>query len=167
MSAKDAFLRTYDEEHARTMKLLRAYPTDKLELKPAPMLKSARELAFVFVAERGLATHLWNDAFANGLPSGSAAPPKAPENWNEVLSAIEKAHKDLSGIVRKASDDDLQKKITFFVGPKQPGKMTRMEMLWFVLHDEIHHRGQFSIYTRMAGAKVSSIYGPTADEPWF
>ena len=166
MSAKDAFLRTYDEEHARTMKLLRAYPTDKLELKPAPILKTARELAWVFVAERGLATHLWNDAFAKGVPSGGS-PPAAPKNWNEILSALEKAHKDFSAMVRKASDDDLQKKIHFFVGPKKMGEMTRIEMLWFVLHDEIHHRGQFSIYTRMAGAKMPSIYGPTADEQWF
>jgi uncharacterized damage-inducible protein DinB len=46
------------------------------------------------------------------------------------------------------------------------GEMTRMEWLWFLLHDEIHHRGQFSVYLRMADAKVPSIYGPTADEPW-
>jgi uncharacterized damage-inducible protein DinB len=29
-----------------------------------------------------------------------------------------------------------------------------------------HHRGQFSVYLRMVGAKVPSIYGPTADETW-
>ena len=27
-------------------------------------------------------------------------------------------------------------------------------------------RGQFSVYLRMAGGKVPSIYGPSADEPW-
>ena len=54
----------------------------------------------------------------------------------------------------------------FFVGPKQLGDYTRLEFCWFLLHDEIHHRGQFSIYLRMAGAKVPSIYGPSADEPW-
>lgn len=165
MSAKDAFLRTYDEEHARTMRLLRAYPPDKLDLQPAPKLKTARELAWIFVLERGLATRLWNDEYAKGVPAGRT-PPAAPENWNELLGAIEKAHKDFSQIVRNASDDDLRKKTHFFVGPKQMGEMTRMDMLWFLLHDEIHHRGQFSIYQRIAGGKVPSIYGPTADEPW-
>ena len=43
---------------------------------------------------------------------------------------------------------------------------TRAEFLWFLIHDEIHHRGQFSIYLRMSGAKVPSIYGPSGDEPW-
>jgi uncharacterized damage-inducible protein DinB len=37
---------------------------------------------------------------------------------------------------------------------------------WFVLHDQIHHRGQLSVYVRMAGGKVPSIYGPSHDEPW-
>lgn len=41
-----------------------------------------------------------------------------------------------------------------------------MDLLWFLLFDEIHHRGQFSIYLRMADGKVPSIYGPSADEPW-
>ena len=30
----------------------------------------------------------------------------------------------------------------------------------------VHHRGQFSVYLRMADGKVPSIYGPSADEPW-
>jgi DinB family len=42
----------------------------------------------------------------------------------------------------------------------------RIQLVWFLVHDQIHHRGQFSIYLRMADAKVPSIYGPTADEPW-
>ena len=32
--------------------------------------------------------------------------------------------------------------------------------------DRIHHRGQLSVYVRMAGGKVPSIYGPSADDPW-
>jgi len=164
MSAKDAFLRTFDEEHARTMRLLRAYPTDKLELRPHAMSKTARELAWVFVLESMLAGTIWRDEFAKRSPSGK--PPAAPENWNEILSAIEKHHKEMADMVRNASEEDLRTKVHFFVGPKTMGELTRIDMLWFLLHDQIHHRGQFSIYQRMAGGKMPSIYGPTADEPW-
>lgn len=164
MSAKEAFLKTYDEEHARTMKLLRIYPTDKLELRPAPILKTARELAWVFVIERGLGTRIWNDELSKGMPPGG--PPPAPQNWNEIVGAVEKTHQDFAKMVRSASEDELKKKVTFFVGPKKMDQISRMDLLWFLLHDEIHHRGQFSIYLRMAGAKVPSIYGPSADEPW-
>jgi uncharacterized damage-inducible protein DinB len=34
-----------------------------------------------------------------------------------------------------------------------------------VLNHWVHHRGQLSVYLRLTGARVPSIYGPTADEP--
>jgi uncharacterized damage-inducible protein DinB len=43
----------------------------------------------------------------------------------------------------------------------------KIDFLWFLLCDQIHHRGQLSVYLRMAGGKVPSIYGPSGDEPWF
>jgi len=39
-------------------------------------------------------------------------------------------------------------------------------VLWAVLMDQVHHRGQLSVYTRLAGGKVPSIYGPSGDETW-
>jgi uncharacterized damage-inducible protein DinB len=39
------------------------------------------------------------------------------------------------------------------------------DMLWGFLFDGIHHRGQLSTYLRPMGAKVPSIYGPSADDP--
>ena len=42
----------------------------------------------------------------------------------------------------------------------------KMQFLWMLLSDQIHHRGQLSVYLRMADAKVPSIYGPSLDEPW-
>ena len=38
-------------------------------------------------------------------------------------------------------------------------------MLFGFLFDAIHHRGQLSSYLRPMGAKVPSIYGPSADDP--
>jgi uncharacterized damage-inducible protein DinB len=38
--------------------------------------------------------------------------------------------------------------------------------LSFVNNHSIHHRGQLSVYLRPMGAKVPSIYGGSADEPW-
>jgi uncharacterized damage-inducible protein DinB len=46
------------------------------------------------------------------------------------------------------------------------GDVRRQDFLWMMLNDMIHHRGQFSVYLRMAGGKVPSIYGPSKDEPW-
>lgn len=162
---KQQFLDAYEREHATTMKVLRAYPEDKLDLQPHPKCKTARDLAWIFVLERRLGTGLFNDAFAQGVPAGQK-PPAPPESWQELLEALEKAHKDFADLVSSFSDEQMHEQVTFFTGPKQLGKFTRSEAAWFLLHDQIHHRGQFSIYLRMADAKVPSIYGPSGDEPW-
>jgi uncharacterized damage-inducible protein DinB len=105
-----------------------------------------------------------NDELATRPPSGGAPPP--PAAWDEVLEAVERSHREFGDLVRSLSEGALSEAVSFFVAPKTMGKVPRMEFLWFLLHDEIHHRGQFSIYLRMANGKVPSIYGPSADEPW-
>jgi hypothetical protein len=165
-TGKQEFLDTYDKEHAKTMRVLKAYPTDKLDLRPHPKLKTARELAFVFVLERALGTKVWHDEYANGAPVGGGGTPKSPEDWDELLSMLEKAHTDFRGLISAASDEQLHEEVHFMTGPQQMGAMSRKDWIWFLLHDQIHHRGQFSIYLRMADGKVPSIYGPSGDEPW-
>jgi len=163
-SVKQQYLEAYDREHDKTMKVLRAFPKDKAELRPHPKLKTARELAFVFALERGLSMRVYNDELAKG-PGGG--PPQTPASWDDVMKAVEKMHGDFRKVVESASDADLEKKIHFFVGPKTMAEMSRIDFLNFIISDEIHHRGQFSVYLRMADGKVPSIYGPTGDEPWF
>jgi uncharacterized damage-inducible protein DinB len=161
---KETFLATFDREHATTVKVLRAFPPDQLDLKPSPRSNSARELAWTFVLERGLGKMVWNDAFAEGMPAGEA--PKPPQEMEQILSALESANREYRDLIASASDEELDEKVHFFTAPKTMGEITRHDWIWFLLHDEIHHRGQFSVYLRIAGAKVPSIYGPSADEPW-
>jgi len=163
-SPKEQFLSAYEREHETTMRVLRAYPVDKLSLKPHEMSKTAKDLAWVFAIERGLGTMVFNRQFPPQGGGGTAPP--APESWDALLGALEKAHKDFGDLVRNATDEELMENVKFFTGPKQMGDITRMQLIWFLLMDQIHHRGQLSIYLRMAGGKLPSIYGPTADEPW-
>ncbi len=162
--AKQRFLDAYEQEHAITMRVLRAYPADQADLRPHPRCKTARELAWIFAVERVLGTHGFNDAFASGMPAGKPAEP--PASWDAIVEAIEGSHREFGELVRATPPEKLDQTIKFFVAPRTMGDVRRMDFLWFLLHDEIHHRGQLSIYLRMAGAKVPSIYGPSADEPW-
>ena len=68
--------------------------------------------------------------------------------------------------LKSMSDADLNKTVKFFTAPKQMGDVRKMDVLWFMMMDCVHHRGQMSVYLRMADGKVPSIYGPSADEPW-
>ncbi len=165
ISPKQRFLETYEKEHETTMRVLRAYPADKAEFRPNERCKSARELAWIFAIEPRLGTMVVvKDVFAAGMPSGK--PPEAPGSWEAVVGGIEQAHKEFADQVRSMPDEKLDESVKFLTAPKTLGDVRRLDFLWFLLHDEIHHRGQFSIYLRVAGAKVPSIYGPTADEKW-
>lgn len=163
LSEKQTFLETYDREHETTMRVLRAYPDEKIELRPHAKCRTARELAWVFALERGLGTMVFNDEFPE---KATGEMPKPPASWDELLTAVEQSAADFRELIASTEPEDLDVKVRFFTGPKTIGEYTRMAWLWFLLHDEIHHRGQFSIYLRMADAKVPSIYGPTADEEW-
>jgi hypothetical protein len=165
MSQKQRFLEVYDKEHETTMRVLRAYPVDKAEFRPNDRCKPARELAWIFAIEPRLGTMVVvNNVFASGMPSGK--PPEAPGSWDAVVGGIEQAHRDFADQVRSMPDEKLEETVKFMTGPKTLGDVRRIDFLWFLLHDEIHHRGQFSIYLRAAGGRVPSIYGPSEHEPW-
>jgi uncharacterized damage-inducible protein DinB len=159
---KQQFLDAYEREHALTMKLLRAYPAAKGDLKPHARLRSARDLAWIFVLERGLGTTVLKGEF--GATPRSALPP-APA-WNDILPALEKTHQDFATFLRSLPDAKLDGTFKFLTGPKQVGEVKGLDFLWFLLADQIHHRGQLSVYLRLADGKVPSIYGPSGDEPW-
>ena len=92
-------------------------------------------------------------------------PPEPPATMAGMADALERSGREVVRLVRE-TPDQLPATVSFFTGPRQVGDIPTADFLWFLLHDQIHHRGQFSIYVRMAGARLPSIYGPTADEPW-
>ena len=143
-------------------------PSDKAKEKLHPNVKTAQELAWTFVLERYLGNKVWNDEFAQGMAAGmsKSGPPKPPESFDEVVDQLEKANAQWRKLIESASDAQLQENVHFMVGPKKMGEITRMNWAWFLLHDEIHHRGQFTVLLRLAGAKVPSVYGPSESEPW-
>ena len=162
-TARQHLLASFDREHGTTMRVLKALPKEKSELRPAPACKTARELAWMFVLAQG--------AMEKGLTSGfdwSKPPafPPPPEAYGEVLATFEKGHARVVELLRGLTDADLTRPIQFFTGPGKIGDIPLFDFLWLLLKDQVHHRGQFSIYLRMADAKVPSIYGPTADERW-
>ena len=162
MSEKKAFLDAWDRESATTMKLLRAYPGAQEGLKPHDSCRSAKDLAWTFVFE-GIAGA---QAVQGEMKFPPPNMPAMPANWPGVVGEVEKALKSFGDKVRKADESQLNTTVKFKTGPKQVSDLRRLDVLWFMLNDQIHHRGQFSVYLRMAGGKVPSIYGPSADEKW-
>lgn len=162
MSEKQKFQEAWDRESALTLKILKAYPQDKVEMKPHPTSRSAKDLAWTFVFE-GVAG---SQAVQGEMKMPPPGMPPMPPNWQGMIGEVERALKLMGDRVKKVDEAQLNTKVKFMTGPKQMGDLRRLDVLWFLLNDQIHHRGQFSVYLRMAGGKVPSIYGPSGDEKW-
>lgn len=162
MSERERFLKTWEKEAGVTMKVLRAFPAAKADLQPHAKSKSAKDLAWTFVFEGFGASQAVDSEFKFPPPD---MPPK-PHSWDGVVSECERAFRWMADKVRKADDASLNTMVKTVTGPKQWGDVRRLDFLWQTLMDMVHHRGQLTVYLRMADGKVPSIYGPTADEPW-
>ena len=160
-SPKQQFLEAFERESAVTSKVIDAFPADQSEFKPHEKSSSARRLAWTFSVEAGAIVAALKDQFE--IKGGF---PPAPETWPEVVSTFRKTREMVISTISQARDEDFAGTVSFFVGPKTLGDVPKMDFCWFMLSDQIHHRGQLSVYVRMTGGKVPSIYGPSADEPW-
>jgi len=162
MSEKQKFQEAWDKESALTLKVLKGYPPEQTDLQPHPTCRSAKDLAWTFVFE-GVAG---SQAVEGEMKFPPPNMPPMPDTWHGIIGEVERALKLMGDKVRKVGDAQLNTTVKFFTGPKQISDLRRLDVLWFLLNDMIHHRGQFSVYLRMSGAKVPAIYGPSADEKW-
>jgi uncharacterized damage-inducible protein DinB len=142
-------------EFATTIKVLRAYPEDKLDMRPAEKSRSARELVVTLIREE----YVCRGALRGDL-SLADSPKSVPPGLQDMIEVLNRIHNEVQSTLTQIGDLELNKIVDFY-----GYQLRAIDVLWAELHDQIHHRGQFSVYLRLAGAKVPSIYGPTADEP--
>lgn len=161
-SPRAQFLEAYQRESATTKKVIRAYPAEQAGLKPHETSNSAQQLVWTFGVENAL--------LEAGLKGELRMPPHFPpmaDSWEETVRGYEDGVDRVTRLLESMGDEDLNGTVPFMVGPKQMGDVPKLQFAWLMLCDSIHHRGQLSVYLRMTGSKVPSIYGPSRDEPWF
>jgi uncharacterized damage-inducible protein DinB len=141
-------------EFATTLKVVRAYPNAEHAFKPHERSNSAFNLVRTFVAE---------EMFMLGALDGEIKPETfsayKPELFEQMISDFEKTSNEVLEKYEHATEEQLNKTVSF--GPMQ---MPARDLIFMMLLDQIHHRGQLSVYVRMAGGLVPSIYGPSADD---
>lgn len=150
----------WKNEYECSKRVIAALPNDKLSFKPNEKSRAAGELAWHFVT-----APIWFVAEMLKLPVNidfEKSYPKPPETTKELLKAYDFIFQTCLASVKKQKDSWLDKKTDFF------GKSYSNSVIlsWMLLHEE-HHRGQFSVYLKLAGAKVPSIHGPSADDENF
>ena len=102
LTEKDQLLQSFEREFQTTVKVLKAFPISKLELKPAEKSRTARELAWVFVGEQAIV-----DMTFNGKIDLTTQGPPAPKTMNEILTHYENIFKKNLTRIKNASDEEL------------------------------------------------------------
>ncbi len=142
-------------EFATTARVLGAYPEDRLGMRPAEKSRTAGELIQTLVREEFVCKGAMQGAIRR-----EDIPQSLPGGLTELLQLLGRTHGEVQGLIERAGVEELGRVIDFY-----GHEVSALDVLWMELHDQIHHRGQLSVYLRLVGARVPSIYGPTADEP--
>lgn len=83
----------------------------------------------------------------------------------ELLKTFDDNLKAGSAALKGASDAALMQNWKMISGETTIVDMPRIAVVrTWVLNHLIHHRGQLTVYLRLLGAAVPSLYGPSADE---
>ncbi len=155
MITKDDIIRAYRREIPITLKVLKAVPEDKLDYRPHERSNSIKDLLRTFMAEMFLNL----DFLAGKQPEDVMK--KVPEFdfITEGIASFDSIADDFLALAEKTSEEDFN--LPFSAWGMD---MTRGAFVYMLLLDMIHHRGQLSVYVRLAGGKVPAIYGPSADD---
>jgi uncharacterized damage-inducible protein DinB len=157
----EMFLATWDREVATTLRVLKNFPAGQDDFKPVPSSASARDLAWIFVLQEKIIGAIALGELESAGPAPTPAIPVA-----ELVAQLEASYRAARAAWEKAAPGRFDAQVKFPVPGGGMGDLRVGDVAWMFLLDNIHHRGQISVYLRMLGAKVPPIYGPNADGEW-
>jgi uncharacterized damage-inducible protein DinB len=156
MTLRDFYLKRAKAEFPVFLKVLRALPAD-LSYKPHDRSPSAQQLVWTITYEM--------KALIDVVETGKAKWENiTPPGLDEMIGMYENWSTELLDKVAALDDVGQLRNAQFLFQGQVVMEKPMMEFIWDFMFDAIHHRGQLSAYLRPMGAKVPSIYGPSADD---
>ena len=155
---REYYMQCLDAEVPAFIRVLKAIPPDEAAYKPHPRSTSAGDLAWLLAVELHDACELIDSGEVNYVQ-------KPAPGVAESVAAYEKNAATLKSRLAKVDDAKWDSPARLKMDGKVLWETTVGDMLFGFLFDAVHHRGQLSSYLRPMGAKVPSIYGPSADDP--
>jgi len=166
MSIAHSILPEFDHEVATTRRLLERTPAEQAGWKPHEKSMSLGRLALHLgeIPGWGTATMTLTE-FDMSPPGGAPYAPPVFESVAQLLAMYDANVAAARAALAAASDADMMVGWSLKNAGHTVFTLPRIAVLRsFVLSHLIHHRGQYSVYLRMTGVAVPSIYGPSADE---
>jgi uncharacterized damage-inducible protein DinB len=168
MKMTEWFLAQLESEAAKSRRVLEQVPSGKRDWKP-----HERSMELGYLSELVANIHSWV-GMAITLDELDIAPkdgPKykpAPLNTTaELVAALDKAVGQAREALQNTTDAHLATTWRLLAGGQLAMEQKRHEVIRDTFLHSAHHRGQMTVYLRLLGSKVPSVYGPTADDKSF
>lgn len=168
MKLTEFFLTELDREVERSRRALEQVPDGKYNWKP-----HEKSMIFGYMADMvatmpsWLAMAITKDQLDIAPTDGSTMKQAPKETSAALLSGLDKAAEDARSALKNTTDEHLMTSWRLLAGGKVVMETPRHEVIQDTINHWAHHRGQMTVYLRLMGAKVPSIYGPSADDSRF
>jgi uncharacterized damage-inducible protein DinB len=168
MMLNELLLEMMNREIERSRWALQALPADRYDWKPHD-----RSMIFGYLANMVATIPSWITAIVT-KPDLDIAPvdgptmnPERMTTSAQFLRALDEAANGARDALAKATDEQLNGTWQLKAGGKVVQEAPRYQVILDTMTHWAHHRGQMTVYLRLMGAKVPSIYGPSADDTTF
>lgn len=157
-SAREYFSDCFAAERPRFVRVLKAVPPERADYRPHPRSMSAQQLVWLLARELRDACDLIEKGEATWVNQPAPSVPEAIAHYERNADEFQRRLADID-------DARWDRPARYLADGKVVWEASLGDMLFGLLFDAIHHRGQLSTYLRPMGGKVPSIYGPSADDP--
>jgi uncharacterized damage-inducible protein DinB len=164
MKLTDLFLAELEQEAAATRRTLERVPDGLYNWKP-----HEKSMPLGYLAELVARMPSWSvfmikqDEF-----DLTTDKPQPLRTSRELVQALDEGVAQAREALQNTTDEHLMKHWRLLIAGRVVSDEPRYRALRFGLFNHLaHHRGQLTVYLRLNGAPVPSIYGPSADEGSF
>lgn len=165
MAIKDGMIMEYKFEMANTRKMLERVPYEQATFKPHEKSRAMANEAMHIANVITWVPRIMNTPEVDVTKPGIFPKLELPKNNQELLEMFDKNYNEGLKALENASDEALMTPWTFRNGEHVIFTLPRVAAIRNMgLNHHYHHRGQMSVYLRLAGVPVPGMYGPSADE---
>ena len=168
MKMTEWFLTELDSEAAKSRRVLEQVPVGKRQWKPH---ERSMELGYLSDLVANIPSWIGYAITLNELdiaPKEGPTYKPAPINTSaELVAALDKAVAQAREALRQTSDAHLETPWRLLAAGQLALEQPRHHVIRDAFLHSAHHRGQMTVYLRLLGSKVPSVYGPTADDRSF
>lgn len=146
-SADSELIKDWERAKAYTLEYLEAMPASSYNLKPTPEMRSfAEQMLHINDANYGFIATATGAAVPEGKGKSENTSNKTKD---EVVQLVTEGYDFAIAQLKNISPDQLDKQITLFGRFELTGK----EAINKAFEHQTHHRGQTTVYLRLAGVK--------------